>query len=223
MTQACNCTHCPTFRRECEGCTQPCGYGECSGQCASCPVRCGRRDDLDEWLAGIGGPALDVPLQHQPQFRLAGYFPQLLNGLEVPSALYSAGDVAVGIAKVLTPQGRVSRRALPWRFGPYNFRIQWQISEINRLVCIGNDQDAHLERLWAAQFEAADPADDIWLRIRVLGFDIATSLNFSIYLDDPRMEHLFNIKRTWLTVARMQVTTGTAAVLRSSLIAILYL
>jgi hypothetical protein len=215
MTQACNCTHCPAFRRECEGCTQPCGYHECSSQCASCPVRCSRRENLDEWLAGIGGLALDVPLQHQPQFRLAGYFPQLLNGLEVPSALYSAGDVAVGIAKVLTPRGRVSRRALPWRFGPYNFRTQWQVSEINRLVCIGNDQDAHLERLWAAQLGAADPADDIWLRIRVLGFDFSTSLNFSIYLDQPRMEHLINIKRTWLTVAQMQQ--------RSSLIAIPHL
>jgi len=194
-------------------------------------VRCGRRENLDEWLAGIGGLALDVPLQRQPQFRLAGYFPQLLNGLEVPSALYSAGDVAVGIAKVLTPRGRVSRRALPWRFGPYNFRAQWQVSEINRLVCIGNDQDAHLERLWVAQLgacpacpersrgersrRAADPADDVWLRIRVLGFDFATSLNFSIYLDQPRMEHLINIKRTWLTVAHMQQ--------RSSLIAIPHL
>jgi hypothetical protein len=215
MTQPCNCTHCPAFRRECEGCTQPCGYSECSGQCAACPVRCGRRENLDEWLVGIGGLSLDVPLQHQPQFRLAGYFPQLLNGMEVPSALYSAGDVAVGIAKVLTPRGRVSRRALPWRFGPYNFRAQWQVSEINRLVCIGNDQDAHLERLWAAQLGAADPADDVWLQIRVLGFDFATSLNFSIYLDQPRMEHLINVKRTWLTVAQMQQ--------RSSLIAIPHL
>ena len=223
MTQPCNCTHCPAFRRECEGCIGPCRYSECSGECAACPVRCGRRENLDDWLEGIGGLALDTPLQRQPQFRLAGYFPQLLNGLEVPSALYSAGDVAVGIAKVLTPRGRVSRRALPWRFGPYNFRAQWQVSEINRLVCIGNDQDAHLERLWAAQLgacperspRAADPADDVWLRIRVLGFDFCTSLNFSIYLDQPRMEHLINIKRTWLTVAQMQQ--------RSSLIAIPHL
>ncbi|MDD3827096.1 MAG: hypothetical protein PHY79_14110 [Anaerolineae bacterium] len=200
----CNCTHCPAFRRECEGCTQPCSYSECNSDCTACPVRCNRRADLDEWLASIGGLALDVPLQPQPQFRLAGYFPQLLNGLEVPSALFSAGDLAVGIAKVLTPRGRVSRRALPWEFGPYSLRTQWQVSEINRLVCIGNDQDDHLERLWKAQLAAGSRAEDIWMQMRVLGFDFATSLNFSIYLDQPRMEHLINVKRSWLTVAQIQ-------------------
>ncbi|MBN1660430.1 MAG: hypothetical protein JXA93_18670, partial [Anaerolineae bacterium] len=142
--RACNCTHCPAFRRECEGCTQPCSFSECSRDCTACTVRCNRRADLDEWLASIGGLALDVPLQPQPRFRLAGYFPQLLNGLEVPSALFSAGDAGVGIAKVLTPRGRVSRRALPWEFGPHSLRTQWRVSEVNRLVCIGNDQDDHL-------------------------------------------------------------------------------
>jgi hypothetical protein len=216
MVRTCNCQRCPAFRLVCEGCTAPCQYSQCDRGCSECPVRCGRREDLDRWLESIDGLALDAPLRPQPRFRLpAGYLPQLLNGLEVPSVLQRAPDVAVGIAKVLTPRGRVSRRALPWRFGPYNFRAQWQVSEINRLVCIGNDQDAHLERLWAAQLGAADPADDVWLRVRVLGFDFATSLNFSIYLDQPRMEHLINVKRTWLTVAHMQR--------RSSLIAIPHL
>ena len=207
MIQSCNCPHCPAFRRECEGCAQPCHYSQCDRLCSACPVRCGRRDNLDEWLASIGGLALDMPLQPQPRFGLAGYFPQLLNGLEVPSALFSAGDVAVGMAKVLTPRGRVSRRALPWRLGPYNLHTQWQVSELNRLVCVGNDQDHRLERLWTAQCQ-----EDVWLRVRVLGFDFATSLNFSIYLDQPRLEQLINIKRTWLTVQRMQETSSLIAI-----------
>jgi len=144
-----------------------------------------------------------VPLRPQPQFRLTGYFPQLLNGLEVPAALQREPDVAVGIAKSLTPRGQISRRALPREFGPYNLRAQWGLDEGTRLVCLGNYQDDYLEQLWAAQGEG-----DVWLRLRVLGFDFCTSLNFSIYLDDPRMEHLVSIKRTWLTVARMQATSS---------------
>jgi len=207
MTHPCNCTRCPAFRLVCEGCPEPCRYSQCDGQCAACPVRCGRREDLDGWLESLGGLALDVPLRPQPQFRLTGYFPQLLNGLEVPAALQRAPDVGVGIAKVLTPRGQISRRALPWEFGPYNLRVQWGLNELTRLICVGNYLDDYLEQLWAAQGEG-----DVWLRVRVLGFDFATSLNFSIYLDDPRLEHLVNIKRTWLTVARMQATSSLIAI-----------
>jgi hypothetical protein len=150
---------------------------------------------------------LDAPLRPQPRFRLAGFFPQLINGLEVPSILARLGDAAVPINKVLTPRGQVSRRALPWRYGPYNFRAQWGLNEITRLICVGNCPDRTLERLWRAEGRARDRSDSIWMKIRVLGFDFATSLNFSIYLDDPRMEHLINIRRTWLTVAQMQRTS----------------
>src|SRR5690606_26596776 len=58
-------------------------------------------------------------------------------------------------------------------------------------------------RLWAAQ-----AGENAWGHLQALGFDAATSLNFSIYLDRPRQEHLVNIKRSWLTVRRMQETSG---------------
>ena len=207
MTQSCNCSRCPAFRLVCEGCTEPCRYQQCDHRCDLCPVRCSRRDDLEGWLESIGGLALDVPLEAQPSFRLTGYFPQLLNGLAVPAALQRAPNVAVGIAKVLTPRGQVSRRALPWEFGPFNLRAQWGLNELTRLVCVGNYLDDYLEQLWTAQMEG-----DVWTRVRVLGFDFCTSLNFSIYLDDPRLEHLVSIKRTWLTVARMQDTSTLIAI-----------
>jgi hypothetical protein len=212
MTPSCNCTHCPAFRILCAGCTEPCRYRECDGQCAACPVRCHRHSSLDQHLAAIGGLDLDLSLRPQPPFRLARYFPQLTNGLELRSPLQRMPDVAVGIAKILTPAGRVSKRALPRRPGPFNLRAQWGLSEISRLICIGNDKDERLERLWAAQLKTTDPAGDPWMQVRVLGFEFATSLNFSIYLDEPRLEHLISIKRTWLTVARMQQTSTLIAI-----------
>ena len=37
-----------------------------------------------------------------------------------------------------------------------------------------------------------------------LNFDLATSLNFSLYVERPRLEHLYNVKRTWLTISQLQ-------------------
>ena len=115
--------------------------------------------------------------------------------------------IAVGIAKALTPRGRVSRRAIPEPYATHSLRAQWGIGEDTQLLCIGNYLDPYLERLWQAQ-TAPEGRENVWGRLQALGFDAATSLNFSIYLDRPRMEHLVNIKRTWLTVQRMQETSS---------------
>lgn len=209
-----NCGQCPAYRRECEGCTAACSYSQCNGQCAQCAVHCHRRVDLDDWLAAIGGLDLDMRLRPQARTSTAAllrepYFPQLLNQLEIPSALHYAGTIGVGIAKVLTPRGKISRRALPQRLAPRDLKVQWRIPkpELTELVCIGNHKDAPLEQLWEAQSR-----ENIWGQIQALGFDYATSLNFSIYFDEPRMEHLINIKRTWLSVQRIQETSSLIAV-----------
>jgi hypothetical protein len=157
---------------------------------------------MEAWVEALDGLALDMPLAPQPEFELPAFLPQLLNGLEVPSRLAREAVVGVGIAKVLTPRGRVSRRAIPLPYGPHDLRAQWGIGEGTRLLCLGNYLDGYLEKLWPAQ-----AGENLWGRLRSLGFDAATSLNFSLYLDRPRLEHLVNIKRSWLTVKRMQGTS----------------
>ncbi len=182
---------------DCQGCP---ALGEfCEGDVEHA-ARC---REMEGWPEAIGGLALDVPLLPQPPFELPSFLPQLLNGLEVPSVLAREPAVTVGIAKALTPQGKVSRRAVPERYGTQSLRAQWGIGEETLLMCMGNTMDGTLERLWMAQGE-----ENIWGRLEGLGFDAATSLNFSIYLDRPRLEHLVNIKRSWLTVKRMQETSG---------------
>ncbi len=152
----------------------------------------------------LGGLGLDLALRPQPAFCLSGFFPQLLNGLEVTGAHRRLPDAAVAINKVLTPRGRVSRRARPDPFRPHTFRAQWGLSDLTRLICMGNYKDPWLEKLWAT----TRAEGDLWRTVRILGFDFATSLNFSIYLDDPRLEQLVNVKRTWLTVEAMQRTSS---------------
>jgi len=97
MTNANKCLQCSVFDQFCEG--HASGADRCIEYC--------------DWLEALNGLALDVPLAPQPQFDLPPFFPQLLNGLEVPSVLARESAIAVGIAKSLTPRGRVSRRAIP--------------------------------------------------------------------------------------------------------------
>jgi hypothetical protein len=184
-----------------------------SSDCQGCPAlgdfwegdveHAARCREMAGWPEAVGGLALDVPLLPQPEFELPLFLPQLLNGLTVPAMIAREPAVAAGIAKALTPQGKVSRRAVPERYGRQSLRAQWGIAEETTLLCMGNSMDGHLEKLWRAQGR-----ENIWGRLQGLGVDAATSLNFSIYLDRPRLEHLVNIKRTWLTVKRMQDTSG---------------
>ncbi len=187
MTGINECHTCPAFPEFCEG------SAECAADCR----------ELEGWLDPIGGLVLDLPPAPQPEFELPSFFPQLLNGLEIPSVLAREPTVAVGIAKVLTPRGRISHRAIPAPFSARSLCAQWGIGENTRLLCLGNYLDGYLERLWSAQTD-----ENAWGHLQALGFDAATSLNFSIYLDRPRLEHLVNIKRSWLTVRRMQETSG---------------
>ena len=180
------CHNCPALGSACEGDAR--GGVECAG--------------LQGWIAALDGLELDMPLQPQPAFELLPFFSQLLNGLQVPAMIGREAVVGVGIAKALTPRGRISRRAIHLRYGPHDLRTQWGIGEGTTLLCIGNTLDGYLEELWRAQAK-----ENVWVRLQALGFTVATSLNFSIYLDRPRMEHLVNIKRTWLTVQRMQETS----------------
>jgi hypothetical protein len=195
MTESFSCHECPAFESFCEG------DSDDASRCY----------ELVPWLEVLNGLALDMPLAPQLQFdpsspsgqTLPPFFPQLLNGLEVPSVLAHEPAVAVGIAKALTPRGKVSRRAIPEPYATHSLRSQWGIGEDTRLLCIGNYLDPYLEQMWKAQAR-----ENVWGSLQALGFDAATSLNFSIYLDRPRMEHLVNIKRAWLTVQWLQETSS---------------
>lgn len=200
----CDCGSCPAYPDCCEGCSASCSFGYCHADCSECVVRCARRHDLGAWLHALGGLALDLPLAPQPAFGLPRFFPQLLNGVEMPSMIAREPAIAVSIGKVLTRKGRVSRRAVPDLAGTYHLRGQWNIDERTRLICIGSEQDDRLEQLWAA----GGRGESLWSHVQAMGFDAATSLNFSIYFDEPRMEHLISIKRTWWTAYHMQQTSG---------------
>jgi hypothetical protein len=66
-------------------------------------------------------------------------------------------------------------------------------------LLLGNTQDPLLESLWSVM-----PEMRLFGTARTINFDLATSLNFSLYVERPRLEHLCNVKRAWLTISQLQ-------------------
>jgi hypothetical protein len=59
---------------------------------------------------------------------------------------------------------------------------KWWLSERPRLFFLGNAQDPLLESLWSVM-----PEMRLFGTARTLKFDLATSLNFSLYVELPRV------------------------------------
>ena len=136
MNPSADCHTCPAFGPFCEGASR----GRRSAAARSSLARRHRRPGPGR----APGAAARV--------RAAALLPQLLNGLEVPSVLSREPAIGVGIAKVLTPRGEVSRRAVPRPLRHAQpARPVGHIGEGSLLLCIGNALDGYLERLWPAQ------------------------------------------------------------------------
>ena len=88
--------------------------------------------------------------------------------------------IAIGISLVFTPRGLV-----PDRVGDEDgrgVRWEWWLSERPRLLLLGNTQDPLLESLWAVM-----PEMRLCGTARTINFDLATGLNFSLYVERPRL------------------------------------
>ena len=59
---------------------------------------------------------------------------------------------------------------------------EWWLSERPRLLLLGNTQDPLLESLWSVM-----PEMRLFGTARTINFDLATSLNFSLYVERPRV------------------------------------
>lgn len=81
----------------------------------------------------------------------------------------------------LHPQGRWEERGAHDVLG---------LGPDQKAVLMGYSPDALLERMWERRH-----ADKLLDRIAQMGFDLVTSPDFSVYGDQPRFEHLFNMRR----------------------------
>lgn len=64
-------------------------------------------------------------------------------------------------------------------------------------MLLGIGKDDLIERMWGQQ-------SDIYEVIAALNFSLVTAINYSVWYDEPRLEHLVNLKRSLITLQRLQ-------------------
>ena len=185
-----------SMRGWCQRCV---GYEICGAQQTEChafqthpnEVLNPDHPELLSWLAQIRGLRFDdVVARPLPGPGLPAYVP-VIEGRG--SAYVDAGvldHVAVTLADVFSECRLVPVSAA-------GIRAKLRLPASTRITLLGVGRDRLIERMWGEQsrvFEA----------IAALEFDLVTAFNYSIWYDQPRMEHLVNLKRSLLTFERLQ-------------------
>jgi hypothetical protein len=222
----CDCGSCPFYAGNpaavepvCSGCSSACAYCGCSraqgiapggdrdarAGCARCPVRCGSRVDIGAWMADVGGTVSFDGVQ-MPGVLPAGlpsFIPQVasLPAVRRLDQQLRWPAYAAGLRRVLSwrthqiyPKlaGRTARDVLGLARG-----------QLTVLAMYGDDPLVEAYWSWrSARGFAAEIAAQQW--------DLVLAPNFSVYGDQPRAEHLINLRRSLLAAAELAAAGVTA-------------
>lgn len=141
--------------------------------------------DFDEWLAVVRGidlgnvRAADIPV---PDFSDTGYIPTIRRGDGSLFEKYKPKYVGIRLQDVVSPQELRVPETLA--------RFELPDGTLPILQCYGSD--LLIENLWPYRRE-------VFKRLTKLGFVAATSVNYSMWNDQPHAERLINVKRGLLT------------------------
>ncbi len=203
VVHGCHCDACG-LETLCGGCSADCARAGCRGPCHRCGIRCRGRDDAAAWVADAGGNLalggapwpvrlpdnLPVFVPEVDGFKLADFD----CGLEWPA-------YAVGLKRVVGAKGALRPR---WRGRGADEVLG--LPPGRRLLMLGFGRDELIERIWTFQHRRR-----FYDAVASLGFDLVAGMNYSVYGDQPRFEHLLNLKRSALAAERL-AAAGVPAV-----------
>lgn len=192
-TRGGNCSLC-LFRERCGGCSN-CEAQFCNQECGHCDTLCPQRSGAHALILSLGGPEFSLT---------AGY------GMELPAHIPIVPDRL----PVLTPLNYVgihggnflARNGSRINKGYLNkgisgaLNLQPPVKSILDLYI----KDRPLEGLW-------DNRKSIYADLATLNFHAIMAPNFSLYDDAPRLEHLYNTKRS-VTVFNEMLDAGLPAI-----------
>lgn len=198
----CDCASCPFFTANpaavepiCSGCNTSCAYCGCERMrgadgCHECPIRCGSRIDITDWMRDVGGTLLfdDIQIPTQVPAGLPAFVPQV-DGHDIPrfDAELAWPAYAVGLRRVLSPK---SHRVVP-KFSGRSAHDALRLDAKQLAVLVGYGEDPLVEAFWTRRHELAP-------LIAEQGWDLVLACNYSMYGNQPRAEHLLNFRRNLL-------------------------
>lgn len=178
------CSKC-TLNKQCGGCSC-CEAAACSNNCKRCYVLCAKRAESIPYLNSIGGPT--ISLNANIVVDLPGHIPVLPDRMkEMPN--YDLMPV-IGIhgGNMLSRNGEKINAS----YLNKGFADALNLDPRTEGILQFYVKDRTLEGFW-------DNRKDIYRDLHKLNFKAIISPNFSVYEDAPRVDHLFNIKRTTIS------------------------
>lgn len=148
-----------------------------------------KRADLGIRLSDCLGLDFDVVARPQDLVELPRYIPCVPPRPFVKGAL-SFPAVAVPLHEVVSLKAQSTRRGL-------NLRHRLGIPPETNLILTGFYKDQLLESIWPRRHT-------IIREIAALNFNLVTAFGYSVYDDDTRLEHMYNMKRSLITYQLLQ-------------------
>lgn len=145
--------------------------------------------DWPKWVADVGGLGFsDIKARPGPDLQLPSFIPvvrrgsqKILKEIDYPFVGVSLGDIVTG--KSLST--------------PDEVRGKFGISKSTKIVLLCFGYDNLIERIWTDKRVVLP-------KIAALNFDLVTGINYSVWLDQPHLERLFNLKRSLITFKEFQ-------------------
>lgn len=189
------CVTCRLYGRECSGCSFCDAPLVCTGDCRLCPYMCINRPHAARYYLSVkdenGGDALIRHAQAEIP-TLPAYIPTLPSRMH---AEYNAADlpyVAVHGGKFMSADGK---RIAP-RYLSDGVHKALGLDPKTKTVLHFYVPDRTLEGFWQNRHQ-------IYPVLKEMGFSFIIAPNFSVYEDSPRLEHLFNIKRSAIVCSEL--------------------
>ena len=181
--RAAECERCPELRL-CGGAERGCAWSWCSQRCFGCGVRCPRRTDLAAWRSATTSLDLEdlaASLGEPPA--LPGLVP-VLDLEELRDWGVARHWPAWGVSLTEAHGKRGGSAWRPWLSGAV--AAEARSAGARLLVLTGVAPDHLLAAAWPHLAAGRGAA----------GFDLVVAPAWSVYDDDPRLEHLFAIRQS---------------------------
>ena len=206
---ACNCRICPFYMDNpdavepiCSGKNSGCSYCGCAaaeyghrtGACNSCPVRCGSRVDIYDWMADVGGTLSfdDIPATSTIPKSIPRFIPVVDGVASELDGRISWPAYGIGLRRVYSP--------LTWDYKPLwkegTAHDALRIPKERAIILVGYGTDPLVEAFWTRRKE-------LYPLLAEKKFDLVLSPNYSMYGNHPRTEHLLNFRRNLLIASEM--------------------
>lgn len=142
------------------------------------------------WLADIRNVGFnDISAKQTPSVSLPAFIPAVKRGSQKILQGNIPPIVAVSLSNI------VSKKELSMPTG--DIRSKFGIHPKSKVLLLCYAKDGLIEKLWSRRKE-------VFKTIASLGFDIVTSVNYSVWLDHPHAERLINLKRNLITFQELQ-------------------